>query len=146
MPCADTCDLAEPFMRFAGELLGTPAGCDTLEAMALCHTDGVDHLVLLENGADVHWLFEEALAELDLVGDGAAIYLDLHEVRLLLLERSLRDLGMSEDADDSAVLLDALKLARDRLAAVLCVLGGVLGESLLLRLVPVLVEATLDLV
>jgi hypothetical protein len=67
-------------------------------------------------------------------------------VGLLLLEGSLADLGVSEHTDDSAVLLDALKVAGDGGAVLLRVLLGVLGESLLLALVPVLVEATLDLV
>ena len=53
---------------------------------------------------------------------------------------------MGEDADDGAVLLHALELAGDVLATLLGVLLGVLGEGLFLALVPVLVEATLDLV
>jgi hypothetical protein len=67
-------------------------------------------------------------------------------VGLLLLERRLADLGVGQDADDGAVLLDALELAGDGSAVVLRVLLGVLGEGLLLALVPVLVEAALDLV
>jgi len=67
-------------------------------------------------------------------------------VGLLLLEGRLADLGVRQDADDRAVLLDALELAGDGGAAVLGVLLGVLGEGLLLALVPVLVEAALDLV
>ena len=65
---------------------------------------------------------------------------------LLLLQRSLADLGVRENTDDSAILFDTLKLACDRGAIVLRVLLGVLGESLLLALVPVLVEAALDLI
>jgi hypothetical protein len=53
---------------------------------------------------------------------------------------------VGEHTDDGAVLLDALEVAGDTGAALLGVLLGVLGESLLLALVPVLVEATLDLV
>jgi hypothetical protein len=34
-------------------------------------------------------------------------------VSLLLLQRGLADLGMGENADDSAVLLDTLKLKSD---------------------------------
>ena len=86
------------------------------------------------------------MAELDLVGDGAAVDLDLHKVGLLLLKGGLADLSVRKDADDGAVLLDALELAGDGRAAVLGVLLGVLGEGLLLALVPVLVEAALDLV
>lgn len=63
-----------------------------------------------------------------------------------MLERSLADLGVGKNTDDGAVLLDALELAGDGGAAVLGVLLGVLGESLLLGLVPVLVEAALELI
>lgn len=65
---------------------------------------------------------------------------------LLLLERGLVDLSVGEDADDGAVLLHALELGGDGRAAALRVLLGVLGEGLLLALVPVAVEAALDLV
>jgi len=53
---------------------------------------------------------------------------------------------VGEDADDGAVLLHALELLGDGRAAGLGVLLGVLGECLLLALVPVAVEAALDLV
>lgn len=52
---------------------------------------------------------------------------------------------MGEDADDSAVLLDALEFEGDGLALT-SVLLGVLSERLLLRLVPILVEAAFELV
>ena len=146
MPGTDTGDLAETLVGLARQLLGAPTSGDTGEAVALGDGDNVDHLVLLEDGVDRDGLLEEAVAELDLVGDGATVDLDLHEVGLLLLEGRLADLGVRQDADDAAVLLDALELAGDRGAAVLGVLLGVLGEGLLLGLVPVLVEAALDLV
>jgi len=64
---------------------------------------------------------------------------------LLLLEWGLGGLCVGEDADDGSILLDALELASDGLAAALGVLFGVLGEGLPLALVPVLVESSLDL-
>ena len=65
---------------------------------------------------------------------------------LLLLKRCLADLGVGEDTDDGAVLLDTFQLAGDGLAGLLCVLLGIFRECLLLRFVPVLVEASLDFV
>lgn len=146
MPGTDTGDLAKTLVRLAGELLGAPTSGDTGITVALGDGDDINHLVLLEDRVDRNGLLKETLAEGDLVGDGAAVDLNLHEVRLLLLEGRLADLGVGKDADDGAVLLDALELAGDGRAAVLRVLLGVLGKGLLLALVPVLVEATLDLI
>ena len=53
---------------------------------------------------------------------------------------------MGEDANNGAVFLDAFELARDGLTGIFRVLLGIFGESLLLRFVPVLVEASLNLV
>ncbi len=146
MPGTDTSNLAETLVRLARQLLGAPSGGNTAEAVTLGDSDDIDHLVLLEDGVDLDGLLEEAVAESDLVGNGTTVDLDLHKVGLLLLERGLADLGVGEDTDDLAVLLDALELAGDGGAVVLRVLLGVLGEGLLLALIPVLVEATLDLV
>lgn len=146
MPGTDTGNLAETLVSLAGKLLGAPTGGDTGITVALGDGDDINHLVLLEDGVDRDGLLKETLAEGDLVGDGAAVDLDLHEVRLLLLEGRLADLGVGKDADNGAVLLDALELAGDGRAAVLRVLLGVLGKGLLLALVPVLVEAALDLI
>jgi hypothetical protein len=146
MPSTDTSDLSETLVSLARKLLGAPTSSDTFESVTLGDGDDINHLVLLEDAGDIDGLLEELLAEGNLVGDGSTVDLDLHQVSLLLLERSLSDLGVGEDTDDGAVLLDALELAGDGSAAVLGVLLGVLGESLLLGLVPVLVESALELV
>jgi hypothetical protein len=147
VPRSDTGDLTKTLVGLARKLLGSPTVGNTLESVTLGDTDDVDVLVLLEDRRNVDGLLEVGLGELDLVGDGTSVDLDLHKVGLLLGEAGLADLGVGEDTDDSAVLADALELAGDRgLGALLSVLLGILGEGLLLRPVPVLVEATLDLV
>ena len=70
-------------------------------------------------------------------------HLDLHQMRLLLVKGQLLDLSVSQDADHAAVLLQLLQLSLNLLLAI-SVLLGILGESLLLGLGPVLVEAALD--
>ena len=146
MPSTDTSNLSETLVSLTGKLLGAPAGGDTAESVTLGDGDNVDHLVVLEDGADLNWLLEQTVTVGDLVGDAATVDLDLHKVGLLLLERGLVDLGVGENADDGAVLLHALELAGDGGTALLRVLLGVLGEGLLLALVPVAVESALDLV
>lgn len=173
MPSTDTCDLAETFKIFksttvcerngtevpkrettglltlvslARQLLGSPTGGDTVVSVTGSDCNDIDHLVLLEDGIDGDGLLKERSTMLHLVGNGTTIDLNLHQVRLLLLERGLADLGVGEDTDYGAVLLDALELAGEIGAVVLGVLLGVAGEGLLLALVPVLVEAALDLV
>lgn len=146
VPGTNTGDLTQTLVSLTGQLGGTPTAGDTLETVTLGDSNDVDHLVLLEDAVDLDGLLEEVAGEVNLVGNGTTVDLDLHEVGLLLLEGSLADLGVGEDTDDSAVLLDALELAGDGGAAVLGVLLGVLGEGLLLALVPILVEATLNLV
>ena len=65
---------------------------------------------------------------------------------LLLLQARVTELSVGEHANNAAVLANALELSGNRLAVVLRVLLGVLSERLPLATVPVLVEATLDLV
>lgn len=146
MPGTDTGNLTQTLVGLTRELLGAPTAGDTLETVTLGDGDDIDHLVLLEDGVDLDGLLEQVAGEVNLVGNGATVDLDLHKVGLLLLERGLADLGVGEHTDDSAVLLDALKLAGDGRAVLVGVLLGVLSEGLLLALVPVLVEAALDLV
>lgn len=113
--------------------------------MTLSNRNNIDHLILLEDITDLDRFFEQAAREINFLVDGATVDLDLHEMGLLLLKWSLADLGMSEDADDSAVLLNTLELEGDGLALA-SVLLGVFGKCLLLGFVPILVEATLNLV
>lgn len=146
VPSTDTGDLTETTVGLARKTGNTPTRDDTRVTLTLGNGDQVNALVLLKDRGDVDGLLEVGLGELDLVGDRATVDLDLGKVGLLLRETGEVELGVGEDADDGGVLLDALKLAGDRSTVVLGVLLGVAGEGLLLRLVPVLVEATLDLV
>ena len=146
VPGADAGDLTQTLVGLAGKLLGSPSAGDALEAVTLGDGDAVDHLVLLEDGADLDRLLEEGTSEVDLVGHGASVDLNLHQMGLLLLERRLADLRMRQHAHDGAVSLHSLQLACDGRSRLLRMLLGVLGEGLLLALVPVLVEAALHLV
>ena len=97
-------------MGFPWELLGSPTVSDTLETVTLSDGDNIDILILLEDGGDIHGFFEEFVGVFDLVGDGSAVHLDLHEVSLLLAQTGLANLSVGENADDSTVFADALQL------------------------------------
>lgn len=149
VPGTNTGDLAETTVSLTGETGDAPTGGDTFETVTLGCANGIDHLILVEDVADGDEAFEEVLTEVDLLGDGTTVDLDLHEVSLLLTEVQLAHVSVSEHADDVAVLLDALEFGVGAIAAFLLVVGealSVLGEGLFLGVVPVLVESSLDLV
>lgn len=81
--------------------------------MTLGDSNDINDLVLLEDGLNADWLLEEVVGEGNLVSDTASVDLDLHQMSLLLLERSEADLSVGEDTDDGAVLLDALEFTGD---------------------------------
>jgi len=55
------------------------------------------------------YLLEQGLGKVDLVGDGATVDLHFEDVRLLLAELELLDLGVGDDSDHVGVVLDALE-------------------------------------
>merc|ERR1712017_31239 len=110
MPRADTGDLTKTLVSLAGELGDTPAGDHTLVTLTLGDGNGIDHLVLLEHAVDGHSLLEKVLSELDLVSHAATVHLHLADVRLLLAEVELADLGVADEAEDGAVLVELLLL------------------------------------
>jgi len=143
VPGSDTGDLPETTVGLPGKAGDSPPGGDTLVSVSLGDADDVDVLVLGENGVDGDLLLEEGLGEVDLGGGISSIDLDLADVGLLDAKVELLDLSVGNDANDGAELLDPVELVLDVVALVLL---GVLGEGLLLALVPVLVEPTAALV
>lgn len=146
MPGTNTGDLTETTVGLSWKLLGAPSVGDTLVTVTLGDSHNVDHFVLLENGGNVDGLLKVLLGPVNLVSGGTTVDLDLGQVGLLLTKWRLSNLGVSEHTDDGAVLLHSLELSVDGFGVALRVLLGVLGERLLLGLVPVLVETSLDLV
>lgn len=89
-----------------------------------------------------------APSPVNLLGNSATVNLNFHNLRLVLSLFDLTDLGSSKNADDCAVLLDTGKVSLDGVLvlSIKLVSVGVLGESLLLGVHPVLVESALDVV
>ena len=148
MPSSDTTDLAETSVGLARHAGNTESLDDTGGTLTTGNTDGVDHLELVEDLSDGDFTLELLEAPIDLLGDGATVDLDLEEVSLALAEVKLGELGAGEDADDCAVLLYSLEVALDGVLAlgILLVSLRVVSEGLLLRVLPVLVEAALELI
>ena len=148
MPSSDTTDLAETSVGLARHAGDTESLDDTGGSLTAGNTDGVDHLELVEDLSDGDFTLELLEAPIDLLGDGATVDLDLEEVSLALAEVKLGELGAGEDADDCAVLLYSLEVALDGVLAlgILLVSLRVMSEGLLLGVLPVLVEAALELI
>ena len=148
MPSSDTTDLAETSVGLAGHAGNTESLDDTGGSLTTGNTNSVDHLELVEDLSDGDFTLELLEAPIDLLSDGATVDLDLEEVSLALAEVKLGELGAGEDADDGAVLLYSLKVALDGVLAlgILLVSLRVVSEGLLLRVLPVLVEAALELI
>lgn len=148
MPSSDTTDLAETSVGLARHAGNTESLDDTGGSLTTGNTDSVDHLELVEDLSDGDFTLELLEAPIDLLSDGATVDLDLEEVSLALAEVKLGELGAGEDADDCAVLLYSLEVALDGVLAlgILLVSLGVVSEGLLLGVLPVLVEAALELI
>uniref|UniRef100_A0A7E4UWW7 Uncharacterized protein n=1 Tax=Panagrellus redivivus TaxID=6233 RepID=A0A7E4UWW7_PANRE len=137
MPGTNTSNLAETLVGLARKLLGVPTASDTLETVTLGDTDNVDELVLVEDLLNGDLLLEVLTSEVNLLGDGTTVELDLDDVGLLVAATEDLLLGVRDDADGRAVLLDLGKVGFDGLLAfiILPLLGG-LGKRTLLGLVP----------
>ena len=144
MPRTDASNLSLASVGLSGKDGDSPSLDDASVSVTLGDSDHVNHLVLGEDGADGNLLLEQLGAEVNLVGDRATVDLDLNNVGLLLADLSLRNLGVHDGSDDLAVLLGSGDLGGH--LVVVGVSLGVLGESLLLGLEPVLVESASALV
>ena len=147
MPSTDTTNLSETSVGLSGKAGDTESLNDTGGSLTSGHTNSIDHLELVEDLTNGDFTLELLEGPIDLLGDSATIDLDLEEVGLALSEVELGELSGSEDTDDVAVLLDSLEVSLDGLLGlvVLLVALSVLGEGLLLGVLPVLVETASEL-
>jgi len=147
MPCSNTSDLSQSFVGLARKSGDSPTFDDTFKTVSLGYTNHVDHLVLVEDRGNINRLLKEILGEINFLSGGSSVDLDFHQMSFLLSLLQLSDLGVGQDSDDSAVFLDLSKISIDGLVLVLRkVFQGIFGESLLLGLVPVFVEASSNIV
>ena len=144
MPRSDTGNLSLASMGLSGKDGNTPSLDDSSVSVTLGDSDDINHLVLSEDGRDRDLLLKELGAEVDLVGDVASVDLNLNDVGLLLTNLHLGHLSVHNGSDDLAVLLSSGDLGGH--LVVVAVTLGVLGEGLLLGIVPRLVESTSALI
>jgi len=145
MPCSDTGDLAKTSVGLARKAGDTPTRDNTSISVTAGGGADIQAFTFGKDGGHGHFLFEEGLGEVNLGGDVSSVDLDLEQVGNLLAKLELADLGVSQHANNLAVLLDAVQLGGD-LLRLLSSLLGVLGEGFLLGGVPVLVESATDII
>jgi hypothetical protein len=146
MPGSNTSDLTETSMRLTVKSGATESLDGTSHTFTAGNTDGVDNFVHVENVTNLEFLLELVVAEVDLIRNGASVNLNFEDVGLALTETEFADLSGSENTHGCAVFLDASEIAVDGgfVLGIELMLFGVLGESLLLGVHPVLVHASLD--
>jgi len=143
MPSSDTSDLSKTFVGLSGETSGSPTSSDTFKTFTLGDANDVNHLILLENARDRNGFLEETNSELNLLGDVSSVDLDFHEMSLLLSQVQFADLGVDQQANDSAPSTDAFEILVNGMPLPLAsVIQSVFGKSLLLGRGPVLIESS----
>jgi len=146
MPSTNTGDLTQTTVGLAGKTSNTPTSNNTNKSLTLGGSANINTFTFSEDIGNWDLLFEELLAEINLLSDaGTAVDLNFSQVSHLLAQVKLAHLGVAEQAYNLTIVLDAVELELNILR-LLSSLLGILGESLLLGSVPVLVEATLDFI
>jgi hypothetical protein len=133
-------------MGLTGKTGDSPTGDNSSKTLTLGNSDNINVFVLGKDGVNSDFLLKESLCESNLGSSiSTSVNLDLHDVSLLDAKVELLDLTVCNHTNNSAELADAVKFMLNILSTISSVLLGVLGESLLLTLVPVLVTTTLEL-
>jgi len=145
VPSTDTGNLAETTVGLARKTSNAPSADDTVVSVTLGGSANVQSLTLSKDSVDWDFLFEQTLGEINLGTGITTVDLDFQQVGDLLAQLQLSDLGVSQNADNLAELLDAVELVV-KVLWLLSSLLGILGESLSLGSVPVLVESALDFI
>jgi len=147
MPCSDTSNLSETLVSLSGKSGNTPTFDHTFKSVTFGNTNDVDHFVLVKDRGNIDGFFKKIFSEVDFLGSGSTIDLDFHQVSFLLSLLEFSDLCMGQDSDDCAVFLDQSEISINSLVLVLReIFEGIFGESLLLGLVPVLVESSSNII
>jgi len=111
MPGSNAGHLPETFVGLSRQFLAVPSGGDSLEAVAFRDSNAVNEFVLRKDRGDRDTLFQVSSGKVDLLADCPTIYLDLHDMGLLLSFLEQLHLSVSDDSDDRAVLGHPLEVS-----------------------------------
>jgi len=145
MPGSDTSNLPQTSMGLPRQLFGSPPGGHTFSSMTFSDSNAVDVLVHSKNVGDWDLLFKESSGEIDLVGAVSSVDLKFNNVSLLLFQREQFHLGMGNQSDGAAVLLDLGQVSLNG-SSIGFPLFGSFRKRLLLRVGVVSVESAFELV
>jgi hypothetical protein len=81
-------------------MFDTPSFDDSLESFTLGNSQNVTVLVLFENRVNSDLFFEKVVGEVDFLGDGSSVNLDLNNVVLLLSKVKEFHLGSGNHSDN----------------------------------------------
>lgn len=143
MPSTDTGNLSQTSVGLSWESSDTITRYDTLCSVTLGHTNSVEHFILGKYRRNRNGLLEQTSHKVNLIGNASAVDLDLHDMGLPEGDGELGWLCVADGPYNGGVVLDSGNLLVD---LALLELFSVLGEGLLLGLVPVLVEPSSALV
>jgi len=137
MPGSNTGDLTQTLVGLTRQLLCVPSAGHTLETFTLGDTNYIQAFILAEDLRDGDCLFKVLSGPVNLFSDGSTVQLDFHNEGLPLPLVENLHLGVDNDPDFNGMLLDQVKILLNLLLTqLICPLGAVLGEGLLLGLVP----------
>lgn len=142
VPSSNTSHSSVTSMGLFGEMLSSVSLHDSLGSFSLSDSHDVHMIILLEHTVHSDFLFEQSSGEIHLLGHISSIDLDFHDVVLLLSEIQLVHLSSGNHSHHSSILLDSIDFHFNRLVLLVIMFLGVLGESLLLAVHPVLVESS----
>jgi len=145
MPCSDACNLSKSLVSLSWKSSCSPSRRNSFESVSLGNSDRVDNFGIFENSVYGNEFLEKSNSEVNLLFDGSSVNLDFHDVSLLVDDSDLLDLSVGDNSNNGGVLLELSDFGlEERLVFQMSL--RVLGEGLLLRLIPVLIKSSSNFV
>lgn len=98
-------------MSLSGELGDLPSLNDSCSSITFGDSADVNVFVVFKDLSNSDFLLELRLSPVDLLGNVSSVDLNLNNMSFLLSEVEEMDLSVSNNSDDSGVLLDSVKIS-----------------------------------